>query len=326
MASSSSSPVFSGETKVAIMRRVLSDGTVEIYSDSASKAQTDPEHCIDCCTAEECLETYGIEVDTRKASKKAKSSNNMKPSRYWRAPEMPSATEMETPSSNTTSTCHNNNQAFRTITYHATSHSSPLRRNPSHNIGSPSASQAEPFHYHSAHTANSVYSLAAAAAAAATHHRHGEYPFAIVINQTPYLTETEQRAVHAVAMTSRERRPRSDFTPEEQADWEEREWMAMQEDEYERDMEVPLPSRTYRSRNLSPESEYRGAQSVESDQESVDSFNTPHQSRRGSFTSDDDFRTCRSDYSGDYHTCNSDDEFDHGVAEAAYGRRYRMDL
>ncbi|KAI8295483.1 hypothetical protein K4K56_012119 [Colletotrichum sp. SAR 10_98] len=242
-------------TKVCVMKRVRSDGSVELYCERPTKANASRDECIECLPVEECQEIYGLDQIPVFATSK-REYYTVDGQLYSRPAQEPARSSQ---SSNSSSSSRDRNHDSRR-SHHSRS-TAPVLRPGNHFTDSSTrisnAGNNRHTERHSSRLSNNGFILNGNGNTINFHNNRTHLNYSG--NATSSYHESRRYNTHSA---SQDRRPspdveqrtrdysppregireRSDFSAAEQAAWEERQWRKLQEED--------------RARSPSPNSDY----------------------------------------------------------------------
>ncbi|KAI8210556.1 hypothetical protein K4K52_012088 [Colletotrichum sp. SAR 10_76] len=240
-------------TKVCVMKRVRSDGSVELYCERPTKANASRDECIECLPVEECQEIYGLDPTPVFATSK-REYYTVDGQLYSRPAQEPARSSQ---SSNSSSSSRDRNYESRQSHNRSTvpvlrpgnpfTDSSTLISNAGNNRHTSRLSNngfilngnGNTINFH-----NNRTHLNYSGNATSSYHENRRYNTHSASQDRRPSSDVEQRTRDY--SPPRERiRERSDFSAAEQAAWEERQWRKLQEEEYTRDRS-PSPCYDYK--------------------------------------------------------------------------------
>ncbi|KAF4819836.1 hypothetical protein CGCTS75_v011562 [Colletotrichum tropicale] len=241
-------------TKVCVMKRVRSDGSVELYCERPTKANASRDECIECLPVEDCQEIYGLDPTPVFATSK-REYYTVDGQLYSRPAQQPARSSQ---SSNSSSSSRDRNHESRR-SHHSRSTSPVLRPgNPvtDNSTRISNAGNNRDTERHSSRLSNYGFILNGNGNTINFHNNRTHLNYSG--NATSSYHENRRYNTHSA---SQDRRPspdvelrtrdysppreRSDFSAAEQAAWEERQWRKLQEEEYARDRS-PSPCYDYK--------------------------------------------------------------------------------
>ncbi|KAF4917993.1 hypothetical protein CGCVW01_v009311 [Colletotrichum viniferum] len=245
-------------TKVCVMKRVRSDGSVELYCERPTKANASRDECIECLPVEDCQEIYGLDPTPVFATSK-REYYTVDGQLYSRRAQEPARSSQ---SSNSSSSSRDRNHESRQ-SHHSQSTAPVLRPGNPVTDNSMRISNAGNNRYTERHARrlsnngfilngngntinfhNNRTHLNYSGNATSSYHENRRYNTSSASQDRRLNPDVEQRTRDY--SPPRERiRERSDFSAAEQAAWEERQWRKLQEEEYARDRS-PSPCYDYK--------------------------------------------------------------------------------
>ncbi|KAI8309283.1 hypothetical protein K4K61_001919 [Colletotrichum sp. SAR11_59] len=243
-------------TKVCVMKRVRSDGSVELYCERPTKANASRDECIECLPVEECQEIYGLDPTPVFATSK-REYYTVDGQLYSRPAQEPARSSQ---SSNSSSSSRDRTYESRQ-SYHSRSTAPVLRPgNPVTDNSTRTSNAGNDRHTerHSSRLSNNGFimngngntinfhnnrtHLNYSGNATSSYHENRRYNTSFSSQDRRLNPDVEQRTRDYPPP-----RERSDFSAAEQAAWEERQWRKLQEEEYARDRS-PSPCYDYKDK------------------------------------------------------------------------------
>ncbi|EQB53196.1 hypothetical protein CGLO_07098 [Colletotrichum gloeosporioides Cg-14] len=238
-------------TKVCVMKRVRSDGSVELYCERPTKANVSRDECIECLPVEDCQEIYGLDPTPVFATTK-REFYTLDGQLYSRPAQEPARSSH---SSSDSSSSHHRNDPSR----HPRSTASALRsggQSINNSVRMSNTGNTRHTERHSSRLSNHDFILNGNGNTINFHNNRTH------LNYSGNATSSYREDRHYNTQpASQDRRPspeveqrtrnysppreRSDFSAAEQAAWEERLWRKLQEEEYARDRS-PSPCYDYK--------------------------------------------------------------------------------
>ncbi|KAF4813623.1 hypothetical protein CGCSCA5_v008278 [Colletotrichum siamense] len=254
-------------TKVCVMKRVRSDGSVELYCERPTKANASRDECIECLPVEDCQEIYGLDPTPVFATSK-REYYTVDGQLYSRLAQEPARSSQ---SSNSASSSRDRNYESRQSHNRSTA---PVLRpgNPFTDSSTRISNAGNNRHTerHSSRLSNNGFILNGNGNTINFHNNRTHLNYSG--NATSSYHENRRYNTHSasqnrrpspdVELRTRDHSPpreRSDFSAAEQAAWEERQWRKLQEEEYGRDRS-PSPCYDYkddREDRMNREERYR---------------------------------------------------------------------
>ncbi|KAI8222137.1 hypothetical protein K4K54_007161 [Colletotrichum sp. SAR 10_86] len=245
-------------TKVCVMKRVRSDGSVELYCERPTKANASRDECIECLPVEDCQEIYGLDPTPVFATSK-REYYTVDGQLYSRPAQEPARSSQ---SSNSSSSSPDRNHESRR-SHHSRSTAPVLRPgNPVTDNSTRISNAGNNRHteHHSSRLSNNGFILNGngntinfhnnrthlnySGNATSSYHENRRYNTHSASQDRRPSPDVEQRTRDNSPPRERTRE-RSDFSAAEQAAWEERQWRKLQEEEYARDRS-PSPCYGYK--------------------------------------------------------------------------------
>ncbi|KAK1842183.1 hypothetical protein CCHR01_15196 [Colletotrichum chrysophilum] len=245
-------------TKVCVMKRVRSDGSVELYCEGPTKANASRDECIECLPVEDCQEIYGLDPTPVFATSK-REYYTVDGQLYSRPAQEPARSSQ---SSDSSSSYRDRNHESRRS--HQSRSTAPVLRpgNPVTDNSTRISNAGNNRHTerHANRLSNNGFILNGngntinfhnnrthlnySGNATSSYHENRQYNTSYESHDHRLNPDVEQRTRDY--SPPRERiRERSDFSAAEQAAWEERQWRKLQEEEYARDRS-PSPCYDYK--------------------------------------------------------------------------------
>ncbi|KAK2764634.1 hypothetical protein CKAH01_04799 [Colletotrichum kahawae] len=241
-------------TKVCVMKRVRSDGSVELYCERPTKANASRDECIECLPVEDCQEIYGLDPTPIFATPKRE---------YYTVDGQLYSRTVPEPARSSQSSNGSSNSRHRNYDSRHSQHSrstTPVSRPVNHvtdnstrisNAGNPQHTER-----HSSRLSNNGFIMNGNGNTTNLHNNRTNLNYSG--NATSSYREDRRYNTHFASQdrysspdleprTSNYSHPRerSDFSAAEQAAWEERQWRKLQEEEYARDRS-PSPCYDYK--------------------------------------------------------------------------------
>ncbi|KAF4885488.1 hypothetical protein CGCF415_v015373 [Colletotrichum fructicola] len=244
-------------TKVCVMKRVRSDGSVELYCERPTKANASRNECIECLPVEDCPEIYGLDPTPVFATSK-REYYTVDGQLYSRPAQEPARSSQ---SSNSSSSSRDRNyesrQSHNWSTAPCLRPGNPVTDNSTRISNAGNNRHTE---RHSSRLSNNGFILNGNGNTINFHNNRTHLNYSG--NATSSYHENRRYNTHSASQDRRpspdvEQRTRdyspprertrecSDFSAAEQAAWEERQWRKLQEEEYARDRS-PSPCYDYK--------------------------------------------------------------------------------
>ncbi|KAL3301128.1 hypothetical protein RB213_011585 [Colletotrichum asianum] len=241
-------------TKVCVMKRVRSDGSVELYCERPTKANASRDECIECLPVEECQEIYGLDPTPVFATSK-REYYTVDGQLYSRPAQEPARSSQSSNSSSSS-----RDRTYESRQSHHSRSTAPVLRpgNPVTDNSTRTSNAGNNRHTerHSSRLSNNGFimngngntinfhnnrtHLNYSGNATSSYHENRRYNTSSSSQDRRLNPDVEQRTRDYPPP-----RERSDFPAAEQAAWEERQWRKLQEEEYARDRS-PSPCYDYK--------------------------------------------------------------------------------